>query len=103
MMTGPRLDCAPAELMAPGDVSFASDPQHGILNDVNLTVTMPLAMCTKFSSFRTKPALNVKRLSSWWAFLGGFRRRRRGQHSHSRALQIIEQHFRFSHPRAFLD
>ena len=28
-MTGPRLDFEPAELMAPGEISFTSDPQHG--------------------------------------------------------------------------
>merc|ERR1719392_391352 len=28
-MTGPRLDYVPAELMAPGEISFTSDPQLG--------------------------------------------------------------------------
>merc|ERR1719414_1119868 len=28
-MTGPRLDFIPAELMAPGEISFTSDPQLG--------------------------------------------------------------------------
>merc|ERR1712151_1274879 len=63
-MTGPRLDYIPAELMAPGEISFTSDPQLG---KCVITASSWAEMCERAATYFTVRRPTVLGSSSTYA------------------------------------
>eukprot|EP00928_Gymnodinium_smaydae_P075083 TRINITY_DN580_c0_g3_i2.p1 TRINITY_DN580_c0_g3~~TRINITY_DN580_c0_g3_i2.p1 ORF type:complete len:1332 (+),score=271.44 TRINITY_DN580_c0_g3_i2:485-3997(+) len=63
-MSGPRLDFIPAELLAPGDISFTSDPQLG---KAVITASSWGEMCDRAALYFTIRKPNVQGSSSTYA------------------------------------
>merc|ERR1719446_7266 len=63
-MSGPRLDFLPAELMAPGDISFTSDPQLG---KAVITANSWDQMCDRAVTYFTSRRPNVLGSTSTYA------------------------------------
>jgi len=63
-MTGPRLDFLPAELMAPGEISFTSDPQLG---KAVITANSWAQMCDRAATYFSMRRPNVLGSTSTYA------------------------------------